>query len=52
VKALKHGLKVTEVPSFEEKRVSGTSNLKAFKDGKRIMGTMLKLRFGDRLKKD
>jgi glycosyltransferase involved in cell wall biosynthesis len=49
VKALKAGLKVTEVPSFEEKRMTGTSNLKAFRDGKRIIRTLFRLRFSRNL---
>ncbi len=49
VKALKEGLKVAEVPSFEEKRLTGASNLKAFRDGKRIIRTLFKLRFSKSL---
>jgi hypothetical protein len=45
VKALKAGLKVTEMPSFEEKWLTGASNLKAFRDGKRIVRKLFKPRF-------
>jgi len=41
IKAKKLGLKVVEVPSFEYKRNSGESNLHAFKDGLRILKTIL-----------
>jgi hypothetical protein len=37
VRALLSGLKVTEVPSFESKRVNGASNLHAVRDGLRIL---------------
>ncbi|MCW4000692.1 MAG: glycosyltransferase family 2 protein [Candidatus Bathyarchaeota archaeon] len=43
VKAHKLGLKVVEVPSFEYKRKSGKSNLKTFRDGYRIIRTILQL---------
>jgi hypothetical protein len=35
------GMKITEVPSYEEKRISGQSNLKTFRDGFRVLGTIL-----------
>jgi hypothetical protein len=35
------GMKITEVPSREEMRISGQSNLKTFRDGFRVMGTIL-----------
>ncbi|HEV7616281.1 MAG TPA: glycosyltransferase [Solirubrobacterales bacterium] len=35
------GMKITEVPSYEEKRISGDSNLKTFRDGFRVLGTIL-----------
>ena len=41
IKAKKLGLKVVEVASFECKRMSGESNLHAFKDGLRILKTIL-----------
>lgn len=37
VRALLSGIKVTEVPSFESKRVNGESNLHAVRDGLRIL---------------
>jgi glycosyltransferase involved in cell wall biosynthesis len=47
VKILKAGLKVKEVPSYEDRRVSGTSNLNAFRDGSRIIKTIFRLRFSE-----
>jgi hypothetical protein len=35
------GMKITEVPSYEEDRLSGQSNLKTFRDGFRVLGTIL-----------
>src|ERR1700710_1970139 len=35
------GMKITEVPSYEEERISGDSNLKTFSDGFRVLGTIL-----------
>jgi hypothetical protein len=35
------GMKITEVPSYEEARLSGQSNLKTFRDGFRVLGTIL-----------
>ena len=39
------GLAVTEVPSFERSRIYGASNLCAFSDGMRVLGTILRVRF-------
>jgi hypothetical protein len=36
------GMKITEVPSYEKERISGDSNLKTFRDGFRVLGTILK----------
>ena len=38
------GLKITEVPSFEHQRIHGTSNLNTFKDGWRVLKTILRER--------
>jgi glycosyltransferase involved in cell wall biosynthesis len=35
------GMKITEVPSYEKERLSGQSNLKTFRDGFRVLGTIL-----------
>jgi Glycosyl transferase family 2 len=35
------GMRIAEVPSFEAKRISGQSNLKTFRDGFRVLGTIL-----------
>ena len=34
-------MKITEVPSYEEERIHGESNLKTFRDGFRVLGTIL-----------
>jgi glycosyltransferase involved in cell wall biosynthesis len=39
---IKAGLKIKEVPSFEELRKNGTSNLNAFRDGYRILNVIMK----------
>lgn len=44
--AVKAGLQIAEVPSVELARRAGTSNLNAFRDGKRVLRTMLGERFG------
>ncbi|HET7574094.1 MAG TPA: glycosyltransferase family 2 protein [Solirubrobacterales bacterium] len=36
------GMKITEVPSYEADRLSGQSNLKTFRDGFRVLGTILR----------
>ena len=36
------GMKITEVPSYEKERMFGQSNLKTFRDGFRVLGTILK----------
>lgn len=45
VRALKLGVKIAEVPSFEDKRLHGESRLKAIPDGWRVLMTILKERF-------
>jgi len=44
VRALGSGLKVTEVPSFEARRIHGKSNLRAVPDGWRVLKTILRER--------
>lgn len=41
VRAAKAGLVVAEVPSFEHARIHGVSNLNAFRDGTRVLRTIL-----------
>src|SRR4051794_17880541 len=36
------GLKITEVPSYEKERLHGESNLKTFRDGARVLGTIFR----------
>ena len=45
VNSLRAGLRVGEVPSFESPRRYGESNLNTFRDGFRVLGTMVKARF-------
>jgi glycosyltransferase involved in cell wall biosynthesis len=45
VRALKIGLKVAEVPSFESHRIHGESNLHTIPDGMRVLRTIIKERF-------
>jgi glycosyltransferase involved in cell wall biosynthesis len=42
------GLKVAEVPSVEHQRIFGTTNLRTFADGTRVLRTLLVERFGGR----
>ena len=44
VRLAKAGLRVTEVPSFEHARISGQSNLRAPRDGWRVLRTIIKER--------
>jgi len=41
VRVAKAGLVVAEVPSFEHARIHGVSNLNAFRDGRRVLHTIL-----------
>jgi hypothetical protein len=36
------GMKITEVPSYEKERIYGESNLKTFRDGFRVLGTIFR----------
>jgi hypothetical protein len=45
VHAAKAGLKVSELPSFEQERVHGASKLHPFRDGTRVLRTILRERF-------
>lgn len=42
VRALKAGLKIIEVPSFEAERIHGNSNLKTIPDGWRVLKTIFR----------
>jgi glycosyltransferase involved in cell wall biosynthesis len=46
VRAVRAGLPVAEVPSFEAPRRAGASNLNAIRDGLRIVRTLLQVRTG------
>lgn len=45
VRALKQGLRIEEVPSFEKPRAFGESNLNTFRDGWRVLRKLLVERF-------
>jgi hypothetical protein len=45
VRALKLGLQVAEVPSFESPRIHGESNLRTIPDGWRVLKTIVRERF-------
>ncbi len=45
VRAIKAGLHIGEVPSFESPRLHGESNLRAWRDGPRVLRTLLSERF-------
>jgi glycosyltransferase involved in cell wall biosynthesis len=44
LRAVKGALAVVEVPSYEDERISGVSNLNAFRDGLRVLRTILRER--------
>lgn len=44
VRALKAGLLISEVPSFESRRIYGVSNLRTFRDGMRVLRTIFRER--------
>jgi len=48
IRALRAGLKIIEVPSFESDRIFGDSNLRAIRDGMRILKTILRERSSGR----
>jgi glycosyltransferase involved in cell wall biosynthesis len=45
IRAAQAGLAVVEVPSFEHSRIHGVSNLNAFKDGRRVLWTLIVAQF-------
>jgi len=47
LRAIKAGLRIAEVPSFETLRVHGASNLRAIPDGFRVLRTILRERYGE-----
>lgn len=48
VRALRAGLRVTEVPSFEANRIHGSSNLRTLPDGWRVLKALFRERFSAR----
>jgi glycosyltransferase involved in cell wall biosynthesis len=47
IRAAKIGLKIHEIPSHERRRIFGASNLRAFRDGWRILKVIMRERFSD-----
>lgn len=45
IRAAKIGLKIQEIPSHERRRIFGASNLRAFRDGWRILKVIVRERF-------
>jgi glycosyltransferase involved in cell wall biosynthesis len=45
VRAVRSGLRIGEVPSFEAPRANGESNLNTWRDGQRVLRTLLRHRF-------
>jgi len=45
VRSVKAGLRIGEVPTWEAERRSGESNLNAWRDGRRVLKTLLRERF-------
>lgn len=45
VRAAKAGFSIVEVPSFEQERIHGVSNLNTWRDGKRVLRSILRERF-------
>jgi hypothetical protein len=48
IRALRQGLRISEVPSFERSRIHGESNLRTFRDGWRILRTIVRERISVR----
>ena len=48
IRARQKRLRVTEVPSFESRRMSGVSNLRTFHDGAIVLQAILRERWRDR----
>jgi glycosyltransferase involved in cell wall biosynthesis len=48
VRSIKSGMRIAEVPSFEAPRAHGTSNLNTWRDGRRVLKTLLKHRLARR----
>jgi glycosyltransferase involved in cell wall biosynthesis len=49
LRVLRNRFKVAEVPSFESPRIHGVSNLNAWRDGMRVLKTILRERMGSQL---
>jgi hypothetical protein len=49
IRIRKAGLRVAEVPSVEQKRIHGVSNLHAFRDGWRVLQTIVRERLPEHI---
>ena len=47
LRAVRYGLKIREVPSFEDVRVHGVGRLATFPDGWRVLKTIFREKFPD-----
>ena len=52
IRAARAGLKIHEIPSHERRRIYGASNLRAFRDGWRILKVIMRERFSDFQRRD
>ncbi len=52
IRAARVGLKIHEIPSHERRRIYGASNLRAFRDGWRILKVIMRERFSDFQRRD
>ena len=52
IRAARAGLKIYEIPSHERRRIYGASNLRAFRDGWRILKLIMRERFSDFQRRD
>jgi glycosyltransferase involved in cell wall biosynthesis len=50
VRVARAGLNVTEVPSYEQERIHGESNLHAIRDGRRVLTTIIRERLHRKVK--
>jgi glycosyltransferase involved in cell wall biosynthesis len=51
IRAAKAGLEIHEIPSYEHCRISGSSNLRAIRDGWRILKVIVRERFSEMYKR-
>jgi hypothetical protein len=52
IRALKAGLRIAEVPSFEDKRAHGEGRLRTFPDGMRVLRAIFSEKFGAGMRRE